>query len=158
MPTIDRLLGREPGEFCYGTKSGGLANKTPTVFLYSVPKNDLASWTSLGPIVDVGLDYTPDGRWGGLFGRNFECCSLFELEGSPILVTSTEGYHRRCSIWVAGEFRLEGNQLRFVCKESGKLDWGNFYAAGTCEQPQDKRRLMMGRRLSYMTRNCSCIG
>jgi len=145
MPSIDRLLGRKPGEYHYGTKSGGLADKTPTTFLYSVPKKDLTSWESLGPIVDVGLDYTPDARWCGPFGRNLECCSLFELENSAVLVTSTEGYHRRCSIWVAGELRMEGSDLRFICKESGKLDWGNFYAASTSEHPLDKRRLLMGR-------------
>lgn len=145
LPSLDRLLNRNSGEYLYATLSGGIANTTPTPFLYSLPVNDLRKWESLGHLMDIGLDYTPDAKWCGEGGRNFECCSLFELDSMPTLMTSTEGGKRRWSLWIQGEFTLKEGVPKLEYGKSGVLDWGCFYAASTSEHPVDGRRLVMGK-------------
>lgn len=144
LPILDRLLNRETGEYLYATLSGGIVGKTPSVFLYSLRANDLRDWRSLGAIVDIGLDYMPDQRWCGEGGRNFECCSLFELESEMTLITSTEGGKRRWSLWLQGEMVMRDGMPKLEYRKSGVLDWGCFYAASTSLHPVDGRRLVMG--------------
>ncbi|KAK9893407.1 glycoside hydrolase family 32 protein [Cystobasidium minutum MCA 4210] len=144
LPSLDRLLGRNAGEYVYATLSGGTVDKTPTPFLYSVPSNNLRQWESLGQLMDIGLDYEPSAKWCGEGGRNFECCSLFEMHSIPTLVTSTEGGRRRWSMWIQGKMTLQDGQPRLEYGKSGVMDWGCFYAASTSEHPIDGRRLVMG--------------
>ena len=152
LPILDRLLDRESGNYLYATLSGGITGKTPTVFLYSVPVDDLRDWQSLGAIVDIGLDFLPDQRWCGEGGRNFECCSLFELESEMTLITSTEGGNRRWSLWLQGEMVMRDAMPKLEYRKSGVLDWGCFYAASTSLHPTDGRRLIMGESVLH---NCA---
>lgn len=151
LPSLDRLLGREPGQSLYATLSGGILNKTPTPFLYSVNPNKFEEWESLGPLMDIGLDYHPDRKWTGEFGRNFECCNLFEHEGTPTLITGTEGGARRWSLWIQGELQLRNERPHLDYRYSGVLDWGSYYAASSTEHPVDGRRLVMGARRLVLT-------
>jgi beta-fructofuranosidase len=142
MPSIDRLLGRTPGQYVYGTLSGGFAKRTPTAFLYSIPANNMCQWNYLGSLIE---NVNPDIKWCGEGGQNFECCSLFELEDQPTLLTSTEGGERRWSLWMQGQMELAKGSPQLRCEISGVLDWGCFYAASSSEHPLDKRRLLMGK-------------
>ncbi|KAE8225103.1 hypothetical protein CF319_g2100 [Tilletia indica] len=85
-PAMDAILGREPGQYLYGTIAGGLrvkegtptARDTPTAFLYSIPTNDLRSWTYETTLLDLGFNLrqgTEQGDWG----KNFEVCNVFPL-------------------------------------------------------------------------------
>lgn len=145
LPSLDSLLGRPRDQYLYATLSGGIVEKSPTVFLYSIPVDNLRDWQSLGAIVDIGLDYTPDEKWCGEGGRNFECCSLFELETQTTLITSTEGGKRRWSLWLQGEMSVVDGRPKLEYTKSGVLDWGSFYAASTGQHPVDGRHLIMGK-------------
>lgn len=144
LPKLDQLLGRQPGKYLYATLSGGIAGQTPTFFLYSLPVDDLTQWEFHGPAVDIGLDYRPDPKWCGEGGRNFECCSLFELESKTTLITSTEGGQKRWSLWLQGEMSMDDGKPKLAYRKSGVLDWGCFYAASTSRHPVDGRQLIMG--------------
>lgn len=147
LPSLDRLLHRQAGQYLYATLSGGIAGSTPTPFLYSLLSNDLSQWELLGPLMNLGLDFVPDAKWCGEHGRNYECCNLFELQSVPTLITSTEGGAKRWSIWVQGDMTLKNGSPKLVYQKSGVLDWGSFYAASTSEHP-DGRRLIMGKPIS----------
>lgn len=144
LPMVDILLGRPKDKYLYATLSGGLVGRTPTVFLYSLAIDDLGKWKSLGPIINIGLDYRPDKKWCGEGGRNFECCSLFELDSLSTLITSTEGGKKRWSLWMQGAMTLTNGSPSWHYTKSGVLDWGCFYAASTSQHPSDGRRLIMG--------------
>ncbi|KAE8387698.1 glycosyl hydrolase [Aspergillus alliaceus] len=62
----------------YGFLSGGIKNRTPTVFAYAVDPNDLREWKYIGHLADVGLNFYPS-RWSGDFGVNWEVASVLTL-------------------------------------------------------------------------------
>ena len=143
LPMMDRLLGTGPGECLYGTLSGGLAGKTPTPFLYSIRRDNLKEWKALGPLMDVGANTRLDDKWCPEFGHNFECSSLIEVAGKPLMLTSTEGGSRRWSIWLTGDLSLEEGRPHLKPTCAGVLDWGSFYAASIGES-KDGRKLVLG--------------
>ena len=128
----------------YATLSGGIADLTPTVFLYSIPSNNLLDWDFLGLLFQFPLDYRPDEKWSGSFGRNIECCSIFELAGCPTAIMGTEGNDTRWCIWMTGRFEIQDGKISWIYSKSGVIDWGGFYAASTSEGFSGDRRVLMG--------------
>lgn len=95
-PSIDRLrnvVGDGPG--FYGTLSGGISGKTPTLFLYALDKGNLGEWTYISPLVDLGLNHSIS-RWSGDMGINWEVANFMTLsdeegESRDFIVMGAEG-------------------------------------------------------------------
>ena len=76
-PSMDNLLGREEPTM-YGVISGGLRNRGPTAFLYSINPKDLCQWTFLSSLVDLPHNHNPS-VWSGDMGINWECANFMTL-------------------------------------------------------------------------------
>ncbi|KAL1892655.1 hypothetical protein Sste5346_006941 [Sporothrix stenoceras] len=104
----------------YGIVSGGVIGKGPTVFVYTVPANNLTSWTYLGPLVDILVDQHPASHWSGDFGVNWECANFMTLEcesrQQDFLVFSTEG----------GLPRSTNNTARTAAHNDGDVRSGTY--------------------------------
>lgn len=155
---LNRLV--DDGErWLYGTLSGGLRGKTPTVFLYCVNPMDITEWTFLGPLVELTLNFRPS-RWTGDFGVNWEVSNFLTLRGEcgtqrEVLITSTEGSiedpaggelskdHRQ--MWMCGTLqKSETGQPELRYRYGGTLDHGSFYAANGFWDQQTNQFVTMG--------------
>lgn len=105
-----------PSRPLYGFLSGGIVGHTPTAFVYCVKPNNLQEWEYLGPLANVGLNFSPS-RWSGDFGVNWEVANLMTLtddEGvsRDFVVMGTEGCVK------FDEVALGGNRVRALSKRT----------------------------------------
>ncbi|KAJ4185847.1 hypothetical protein NW755_008299 [Fusarium falciforme] len=156
-PALDEIRGERS---LYGILSGGIAGKTPTVFIYAVSPADLTEWKYLGPLVDLVPGFRVPGPWTGDFGVNWECVNYMTLrsdtEERRFLLMGTEGGLKRgykegspdslfaWCLWFAGslEQTAEGPRLRHDF--DGILDHGTLYAPNSYEHPVTKKRIVFG--------------
>ncbi|KAI8725697.1 hypothetical protein NCS52_00141400 [Fusarium sp. LHS14.1] len=156
-PALDEIRGEKS---LYGILSGGIAGKTPTIFIYAVSPDDLTEWKYLGPLVDLVPGFRVPGSWTGDFGVNWECVNYMTLrsdtEERDFLLMGTEGGHKRSNeegkiddlfvwcLWLAGslEQTAEGPRLRHDF--DGILDHGTLYAPNSYEHPVTKKRIAFG--------------
>jgi beta-fructofuranosidase len=151
----------------YGFISGGIAKKTPTVFVYTVDPTDLRKWDFIGSLVDVGLNLRPS-RWSGDLGVNWEVASLMTLgnestsrdfvimgaEGCLPLDSATpkedpEARRRREArgqLWVSVKTNREPSSTGALTSYafSGIFDHGCFYAANSFYDTQTARQIVYG--------------
>lgn len=153
----------------YGFISGGIVDKTPTAFVYSVDPTDLRKWEFVGPLVDVGLNFRPS-RWSGDCGLNWEVANLITLvddnEASrDFVIMGAEGCipagsHRGVSS--ARSKRTSREQLWMCVKDSGEkrsgstsdaltsylfsgiFDHGCHYAGNSFWDPQTSKQIVYG--------------
>ncbi|KAJ5437235.1 Glycoside hydrolase family 32 [Penicillium cf. griseofulvum] len=157
----------------YGFISGGIAKKTPTVFVYTVQATDLGKWEFIGPLVDVGLNLRPS-RWSGDYGVNWEVANLMTLtndtgtsrdfiimgaEGCIPLDSSNPNENRvqearrgreaRGQLWMSitsngkKEYTSTDRPLASYAF-SGIFDHGCYYAANSFYDPQTSQRIVYG--------------
>lgn len=112
----------------YGFVSGGVAEHTPTVFVYTINSNDLTQWKYAGNLLDVGLNFRPS-RWSGDAGVNWEVASFMTLgddrgTSRDFIIMGTEGCIPRNEAClkdknvqtIAGDHRIQRSQL-WMCIE-----------------------------------------
>lgn len=155
----------------YGLISGGIANQTPTAFVYAVKKNDLTDWKYVGMLAEPGLNLRPS-RWSGDFGQNWEVANLVTLTDDEetsrdFVVMGTEGClslkdYGLCDSHksVARDHRTQRSQL-WMCLEpnesvtsafsafmqysfAGTFDNGLYYAANSFWDPVSQQQIVFG--------------
>ncbi|KAL4740666.1 glycosyl hydrolase [Aspergillus similis] len=157
------------GDVMYGFISGGLVNRTPTVFVYAITRNALTDWKYIGILLDVGLNYTLS-RWSGDLGVNWEVSNLVTLtnkEGTSrdFLIMGVEGCvpNPNLNRPAARDRRIQRSQLWTCIKQnkqnktpgqtqtalmqisfSGIFDSGLFYAANSFFDPVTQRQVVFG--------------
>jgi beta-fructofuranosidase len=82
--TLDRVLGKEPGEVFYGIIAGGYKGIGPALFLYEIDKQKVENWTYLG---DFGSKSScwggkPVDRWGADMRDIFEVANFVTLSAT----------------------------------------------------------------------------
>ncbi|KAE8412622.1 glycosyl hydrolase [Aspergillus pseudocaelatus] len=136
-----------------GFLSGGIAGRTPTVFVYSVNPDDLREWKYAGPLVNVGLNFRPS-RWSGDLGVNWEAANwvvLTDDEGATksFIIMGVEGCLvsdreqkrvPRSQLWMAVDPRPEQPKCEPIdaltgYAFSGIFDHGCAYAANSFWDP-----------------------
>ncbi|KAF7591203.1 hypothetical protein BBP40_001862 [Aspergillus hancockii] len=156
----------------YGFLSGGITDKTPTVFVYTVNPNDLREWKYIGHLADVGLNLYPS-RWSGDFGVNWEVVNVVSLsDGQGIsrdfAIMGTEGCVRfddiarqtsrklaidkrtqRQQLWMSLTLHPEDNarhESEALARYSfaGVFDHGCFYAANSFFDPITSQHIVFG--------------
>ncbi|RDW93881.1 glycoside hydrolase family 32 protein [Aspergillus mulundensis] len=150
----------------YGFISGGLANHTPTVFVYAINRRALYQWNYIGTLLDVGLNATPS-RWSGDLGLNWEVANLVTLtnnEGTSrdFLIMGVEGCipDPKPNYPTAKDNRIQRSQLWTCIKPNGSqtspakalmqpsfsgiFDAGLFYAANSFFDPVSQRQVVFG--------------
>ncbi|KAL4910946.1 hypothetical protein BDW74DRAFT_164653 [Aspergillus multicolor] len=150
----------------YGFISGGLANHTPTIFVYAISGRALDRWEYIGILLDVGLNATPS-RWSGDLGLNWEVANLLTLtnkEGTSrdFLIMGVEGCipNPKPNYPTAKDKRIPRSQLWTCIKpndtqtapakslmqwsSSGIFDSGLFYAANSFFDPVSQRQVVFG--------------
>ena len=152
----------------YGFISGGIANKTPTVFVYTVDPTDLRTWNFLGPLVDINLNLRPS-RWSGDLGVNWEVANLMTLRNEfasrDFVIMGAEGClpldiktvqngeqearrrrEARGQLWVSvksyGEQKSTGALASYAF--SGIFDHGCLYAANSFYDTQTAQQIVYG--------------
>ncbi|OJJ04855.1 hypothetical protein ASPVEDRAFT_44399 [Aspergillus versicolor CBS 583.65] len=156
-------------DIMYGFISGGIVGKTPTIFVYAVPRNELGKWTYIGSLLDVGLNMAPS-RWTGDFGVNWEVTNLVTLRDDEgvsrdFLIMGVEGCipesnnsKDRDRKAVARDRRIQRSQLWMCIKNSadrsssalmqyaygGIFDSGLFYAANSFWDPVAQQQVLFG--------------
>ncbi|SPO05071.1 related to acid beta-fructofuranosidase precursor [Cephalotrichum gorgonifer] len=160
---LDRVLG---GSSLYGVVSGGLRDKGPAVFLYSIPFDDLTNWRYIGNLVDLPRNFRQSPKWSGDFGVNLECATFMNLRsaqgpGFEFLITGSEGgierdwvteyltgkpeTHPRRTVrycnWLSGMLRRQpgGGGAVLDPKFSGLLDHGSLYAVNPLQDASGRR-------------------
>lgn len=140
-PALDKILGLDADEnTLYGIISGGIRDKTPTVFLYVVNKGNLAQWSYVCPLMDLGLNHIIS-RWSGDMGINWECANFMTLTNSKenvsrdFLVFGGEGSRTSNSESTFAEypqqttkFPREARSLQWMSGSLGQIGnvYGNF--------------------------------
>jgi beta-fructofuranosidase len=156
----------------YGIISGGIIDKTPTTFIYSIDLSDITKWTYIGPLVDLELNMRPS-RWSGDLGRNWEVTNFMTLSDTrdpsvtrELLIMGSEGCIEgtgsdhveecaprrppRCQLWMSGsliateEGSSEGIIPRMGYSFGGYLDHGCYYAANSFFDPVTKCHIVWG--------------
>lgn len=151
---------RGPSSDLYGFISGGIAAKTPTVFVYSVNPKDLREWKYIGPLINVGLNFRPS-RWSGNLGVNWEVATLATLsdaEGTSrdFVIMGTEGCKEtghqpkrvpRGQLWMSVNLRPDRNNTSDALTTygfAGIFDHGCFYAANSFLDPVTAKHIVYG--------------
>ena len=170
-PSLSAALGHKADEYMYGIISGGIVNKTPTTFIYSILAKDLSKWEYLGPLMTVGLNHKLS-RWSGDLGVNWEVSNFMTLSdqdgvsrdilvvgaegGLPVHVPKASGENQaltggdftRAPLWMMGQLRGINRDGRLVPEMQyefgGVLDFGCFYAANSFWDPVSKERILWG--------------
>ncbi|RDL36735.1 uncharacterized protein BP5553_06087 [Venustampulla echinocandica] len=171
-PSLDKLLENEGEDVLYGIISGGILNKSPTTFLYSIKGNDLTSWRSLGPLFDVGINRYLS-RWSGDLGKNLEVTNFITLDdrngGSmEVIIIGVEGGESqnhpcfgklprhvetrlsRSQLWLSGSFQTPKTSTRAIqsvdmtYEFGGYLDHGSYYAANSFWDPNARKQVVFG--------------
>jgi beta-fructofuranosidase len=95
-PSLDSTMGRFiGGGNLYGLISGGIKDRGPAAFLYGINKQNMAQWTFISNLVELGMNHNIS-RWSGDMGVNWECASF------TTLVDDEDGTYRELVI-VGGE-------------------------------------------------------
>lgn len=166
-PSMDELRGTS--RTLYGIISGGEHGLGPRTYLYAIDPHNLTNWTYLHPLTnDLPSNYIPSDRWGGDFGKNWECSNFFTLRDDSgkayeVFIAGSEGgeeqrwatRHRklhpdnpkrtpRYSNWALGQLaKKEDGEVRLEMRQAGLLDCGVLYAATSFVAP-DGRRILWG--------------
>lgn len=167
-PALDHVLGRSSR---YGLVSGGIQDDGPTVFLYSVPAEDLARWEYLGPLLHMPKNHRFSPKWSGDFGVNMECANFATLQsetggpGFDFIIAGIEGAaernwvaryqenkpetHPRRTIhhcnWLSGALERTGPEsVRFIPTFGGVFDHGTLYAVNSFRDPVSGRQIAWG--------------
>lgn len=156
----------------HGIVAGGITEKAPAIFVYTVNPTDLRSWTYTGLLVNVGLNFHPS-RWSGDFGVNWEVGNLMTLSNNGVsrnfAIMGAEGCLRtEDSLWktpgTAQHSRQARSQLWMCIKArtvnpvtndkedealaeyvfGGYFDHGCLYAANSFWDPLTSQRIMYG--------------
>ncbi|PWY98345.1 Arabinanase/levansucrase/invertase [Testicularia cyperi] len=159
-PLLDKLLHRpQPG--LYALIAGGIKDKTPTIFAYSVDPSDLSSWSYIGTLCDVGRNrrLTPEGVD---LGKNWEVANFFSLlscasqgpqQEHEYLLINVEGCEQpgpaRAAIWAKIDASAKADAhgehtVRLEPTQVGLLDYGCLYAASSFHDEVANRRIMWG--------------
>lgn len=162
--TMSKALGGSYAEGkLFATISGGLVDKTPTVFLYAVDETDLTKWEYLGPLMDVGLNKCPS-HWSGDLGVNWEVTNFMTLDdgagsSQEFLILGAEGcksiYRQegskrtpRGQLWVAGQIKSQDDRTTadplVDYSYGGVFDHGLFYAANGFWDPEAQQQTVIG--------------
>ncbi|KAI5867999.1 glycosyl hydrolase [Durotheca rogersii] len=121
----------------YGVLSGGVVGEGPNAFLYAVAPDDLATWTYLGPLVDIPARLRRPGRWGGDFGVNWEC----KTQKTP----GEEDPHGLWALWMGGILKKDSDGRSVLAYDfGGVLDHGTFYAPNSYKHPETGERIVWG--------------
>lgn len=156
-PAMDKLRGEKS---LYGIISGGVVDKGPNAFVYSVSPLDLTTWSYLGPLVDVPVQQRQPEHWCGSLGLNWECVNFLTLghhsQDYEFLIMGTEGGLKQSrdkvggdsqvvsSLWLAGSLQQTDEGVRLKHEFAGILDNGTFYAANSYQHPITKSRIVWG--------------
>jgi beta-fructofuranosidase len=159
--SMDDILGDESEPCLYALVSGGIRERTPTVFLYRIRKNALQHWESLGLLTEVGLGFSPS-KWTGDFGVNWEVANFLSFtnehgQSRDFLIMGVEGVklsnasrskpaliasHKQK--WLCGTLRNDNNAPKMSYKYGGNLDHGCFYAANAFWDPCIEQYVVFG--------------
>lgn len=161
-PALDQLRGQKS---LYGLVSGGIDGYGPTVFLYSVPHENVSKWHYLCPLVDMSARFQPSPKWSGNFGINWECVNFLTLKSESTsrvcLILGAEGdverehiwnskHHPhvpprtvRSLLWMFGDLRAGKDSARVDFTHGGYLDCGSLYAANSFFDSLSKRHIML---------------
>jgi beta-fructofuranosidase len=168
-PGITTWAGGPVSDPCtlYGFISGGIAKKTPTVFVYTVDPTDLRKWDFLGPLVDIDLNLRPS-RWSGDLGVNWEVANLMtlgnEIASRDFVIMGAEGClpsngaiqneepearrrrEARGQLWVSVKPNREPKSTGALASYafSGIFDHGCFYAANSFYDTQTAQQIVFG--------------
>lgn len=152
----------------YGFISGGIAGRTPTVFVYTVEPTDLRKWEFVGPLIEIDLNLRPS-RWSGDLGVNWEVANLMTLSSEsasrdfvimgaegclPLdqVHDNSHGEHEarrrrelRGQLWasVKSNQRATSDALTSYAF-SGIFDHGCFYAANSFYDPHTAQQIVFG--------------
>ncbi|EAU33621.1 predicted protein [Aspergillus terreus NIH2624] len=146
----------------WGIVSGGIRNVTPTVFLYRVNLPHLHEWEYIGPLMELGLNFTSS-RWSHDFGTNWEVVNFITLSEESgassydFLILSAEGRiprpgstrspsrDERAQMFLCGDLdKTEDGALRMKFKYGGVLDYGAFYAGNSFWDPVTNAHILWG--------------
>ncbi len=140
-PPLDHIAGfRDPqvwrdGAHWYMILGSGQVDGNGCILLYkaTVPDGPKADWTFVHELISAPGNgkHTADTVDAGTM---WECPDLFALDGSHVLLYSTE----RRVYWMTGELTAE---MKFVPKQRGLLDTGAYYAPKSMLGPQGERIL-----------------
>ncbi|KAI5456849.1 glycosyl hydrolase [Mariannaea sp. PMI_226] len=162
-PALDAIRGGRD-QSLYGVISGGVLDKGPMVFLYTVAKEDLTKWEYIGPLVEFPLGQCYSRKWSGDFGANWECANFMTLRNGAdeghFLIAGSEGGLKRdhetksnedpyvnWCLWIAGRLKApseDNSSTKIQYDYGGLLDNGCFYAANSYEHPIAKTRIVWG--------------
>ncbi|CAG7930748.1 unnamed protein product [Penicillium olsonii] len=150
----------------YGFISGGIAKKTPTVFVYKIDPTDLRKWEFIGPLVNTGLNLRPS-RWSGDLGVNWEVANLMtlsnEIASRDFVIMGAEGClpldkvgedddqearrkrEARGQLWMSVKSASETtSDVLASYAFSGIFDHGCFYAANSFYDTQTAQQIVYG--------------
>ena len=170
-PSIDKALGIQEGTNVYAVVSGGISGKTPTLFLYAVPRNQLDKWTFISPLVNVGLNHRVS-RWSGDMGLNWEAGTFMTLaDGTTsrdFIVVGGEGCKTdeaqhtngapkrstevpkaaRSQQWMSGDLVVQRSgfetTVEMKYRIGGQLDHGCLYGVNSFWDPVNKQQIAWG--------------
>lgn len=166
-PRFDIARGLSPNSTLYGIISGGLRDRSPTIFLYTIDEADPTQWTFLSTLLEPGLNFCPT-VLGGDFGVNWEVANITTLRDVEerefsILIVGVEGCKvadtqplaieasipraarsGRSQNWLCGTPRKSSDEIKLKHEFSGVLDWGIFYAANSFWDPICNQRVIFG--------------
>lgn len=162
-PSASQLT--ERSNYClWGVISGGIRDSTPTTFLYRINTADIYEWEYLGPLVELGMNFTPSG-WSHDFGRNWEVVNFVSLATNnqgecpdDFLIFSAEGRKprpgggiqsanrdERAQMFICGDLeKINNGSLSMKFKYGGLLDHGAFYAGNSFWDPVTNTHILWG--------------
>lgn len=152
----------------HGFISGGVKGQYPTVFVYTVNSQNIRQWNYVGPLVNVGLNFSPS-RWSGDFGVNWEVANFLTLandaaESRDFVVMGVEGClrpeigdhnsgearHRRDprgQMWMSvksNEGQTNTSDALATYSFAGFFDHGCLYAANSFWDPETSQHIVFG--------------
>ncbi|KAI5251459.1 Arabinanase/levansucrase/invertase [Aureobasidium subglaciale] len=166
---MDIARGYKPGSNLYGIISGGIRDKSPTVFLYMVDEADPTKWTFVSTLLELGLQFAPT-LLGGDLGVNWEVANIVTLKDQDhdefdVLIVGVEGCkvtEEECTAiskpvtrsarsgrsqkWLCGDVKQSTQTVepKMEHRFSGVLDWGMFYAANSFYDPVSEAQVVHG--------------
>lgn len=165
---FDIERGLNPGSTLYGIISGGIRDKSPTIFLYAIDEKHPTNWTFLSTLLEPGLNFCTTAV-GGDFGVNWEVANIATLHDQSekaftVLIVGVEGCKiisahsatnspqpiprsartGRSQRWLCGKPVSSNHEIKLQHELSGVLDWGLFYAANSFFDPVSKQRVLFG--------------
>lgn len=158
-PLLDTLLGRtDPTPGLYALIAGGIKDKTPTTFAYSIDPTDLSQWSYVGTLADVGRNCKAQ-PYGVDLGQNWEVANFFTIAdkasgstcSSEYLLINVEGCiapgPARAPVYMKLDLeatQIDDGEIRLQPAHVGLLDHGCLYAASSFHDDKHDRRLMWG--------------